>query len=116
MVRSGDDDGVDVVAFRIQHSAEVGVLRRLLVLTVRSRGSVRVNVAKGNNVLTRASTDVLRASAAGPDGGNVQPVVVRFETEGLQRRNAAESSCRDRSGQQRTVEKVSSRNAILSHV
>ena len=111
----GDADraGVDVLAFLVEHDAEVLVLGRLLELLEVGRGAALVHVAQGHDVLGGAAWFRIDAAlSAASDGGDVQLVVEGLVAQRPQRGHAAVSGLRDRAGQQRSVEEIASGNSV----
>ena len=77
VVRRADDDGVDVIAHRVEHLAEVlELFRGLDRLLLCGDGEVAgVDVADGDDVLAGYAVHVLAATAGDADAGDVEPLV-----------------------------------------
>ena len=85
VIRRGDDHGIDVLAFLIQHLAEVPELRRVFEALEGGGGAAVVHIAERHDVFRgRRSRDVGGALAAGADGGHVQLFVGGFISRGFQ--------------------------------
>jgi hypothetical protein len=85
VVGRGDDDGVDVVGFLVQHLAEVAVFRRVGEALVGGGRAAVVDVAQGDDILgRRRSAQICRALAARADGGEVQFLIGRLVAQCFQ--------------------------------
>src|ERR1039458_238906 len=112
MIRSAHQHRVNVLAFLVQHLAEVAIARRLVVDLVGGPRTLIVRIRQRNNVLRAASRYVNGRPAARADTGDIQFLVWRFVTQPRQRWRAAEAAGRNRAGGQSAKEKMSSRNSI----
>ena len=99
VIGDGDDHRIDVLAFLVEHLAEVFVLRRFLVFLEFACGLLLIDIAERNDVLGGAAVDIAGRLAARADRGDIQLLVRRFVAQALQRADGAESGRRNRAGQ-----------------
>ena len=85
VVGRGDDHRVDVLAFLVEHLAEVAEARRVGEALEGRGGAAVVHVAQRHDVLRRGGgAEIRSALAAGADGGEIQFLVRRFVAHCLQ--------------------------------
>ena len=85
VVRYGDDHGVDVLAFLIQHLPEVFVLRRLVEARERGGGAAVVHIAERHDIFRgRRGRNIRCRLPAGADRGEVQFLVGGFVSRAFQ--------------------------------
>ena len=81
----GNSDGhsVDVLAFLVEHDAEVFVEGKLLVALDTGLGAFEIDIAEGHDVLgAGGAVQVAAALAATADSRDIQFVVVRLIAQG----------------------------------
>ena len=109
-VGDGDGDGVDVLAFFIEHRAEVAIDGQLFE-ALHGRGSaVEIDVAEGDDVLGGGGfAENFGSATAAADGGDVEFVVEGLIAEGAEGGDAAEAGRGDGTGEEGPEEEIAAR-------
>ena len=107
---------VDVLPFLVEHLAEVLVLRRLVVPLEPGTAALPVHVGERDDVLRLAAAKIVERLPAGTDTRDVEFLVRRLVTKGLEGGHAAEAACGDRSCEKRPEEEEGpSRDPVVRH-
>jgi len=111
VVRDGDDNRVNIICFLVEHLPEVAVAMRVGKTLESWLGAAIIDVAKDGDIFGRGGCrDVTGALSAGADRGKVELVVGGLIAQHFEIDGTAEAARGNRAGQQRSEEKVPSRN------
>ena len=106
--------GVDVLAFLLEHHAEIFVLGLLVELLEVGRGARFIHIAQRHDVLgARGVVEIHSALAAAADRSHVELIVEGLVPQRPERRHAAVTRQRNRPRQETAVEKMPSGNTVL---
>ena len=113
-IRNADGDGVDVLAFLLEHHAEIFVLGLLVELLEVGRRPRFIHIAQRHDVLgLRRVVEIHAALPPAADRSHVELIVEGLVPQRPERRHAAVTCQRNRSRQETSVEKMPSGNTVL---
>jgi len=115
-VRNPDGAGVDVLPFSIEHHAEVFVFGRLVEALQIRRGAVLVHIAQGDDIFRSRRIQQIHATLSSTaDGRHVELFIERLVAQRFERWHTAVTTGRNRAGEQRSEEEMTSGNSVVRH-
>jgi hypothetical protein len=78
VIRRGDNDGIDVFIFFVQHPPKIRESSRLRILPERPGRSPVIHIAESHDIFAAHSIEIALSSAADADPGNVELFTRRY--------------------------------------